>query len=170
LNTWTFLAGTYDGSKLSLYVNGVLAGSVSLSGSIFSTSDPLRIGGDWSGEMFTGTIDDVRIYSTALTQAQIQSDMNQPAKTSALALGAAPSVLFPVGGAPATSPALATQTERLLWDRIPTEEPIWLMASKIVHVLFQTAGHKALAHSNSEHWLDWNDGILGFQFLDFFPE
>ena len=40
---------------------------------------PLQIGGDSIyGEYFQGTIDEVRVYNTALTQAQIQADMNTP--------------------------------------------------------------------------------------------
>jgi hypothetical protein len=58
-----------------MYVNSSLVGSLTINGSIFTTPDPLRIGGDWSGEMFTGLIDDVRIYNRALTQTAIQSDM-----------------------------------------------------------------------------------------------
>jgi fibronectin type 3 domain-containing protein len=76
LNSWTFLTGTYDGSTLKMYVNGALVGSLARPGTIVTTADPLKIGGDWSGEMFTGLIDNVRIYNVALTQAQIQSDMS----------------------------------------------------------------------------------------------
>ena len=76
LNTWTFLAGTYDGTTLRIYVNGNLVGSTAVSGSIITTTDPLKIGGDWSNEMFTGIIDNVRIYNQALSQAQIQADMS----------------------------------------------------------------------------------------------
>jgi hypothetical protein len=78
LNTWTFLATTYDGTTLKTYVNGTQVGSKTIKGSITTTGDPLRIGGDWSSEMFTGVIDEVRVYNTALTQTQIQSDMNTP--------------------------------------------------------------------------------------------
>ena len=59
-----------------MYVNGTLVGSTTVIGTIIATTDPLRIGGDWSGEMFTGLIDNVRIYNTALTQSQIQADMS----------------------------------------------------------------------------------------------
>jgi hypothetical protein len=79
LNTWTFLAATYNGSIIKLYVNGALAASQSASGKIFTTSDPLRIGGDAAGEMFTGLIDNVRIYNRALTATQITTDMTTPA-------------------------------------------------------------------------------------------
>src|SRR5262249_38451327 len=78
LNTWSFLTATYNGSTLIVYVNGVQVGSRSVSGNIVSTTDPLRIGGDWSGEMFTGLIDNVRIYNRALSLTEIQTDMNAP--------------------------------------------------------------------------------------------
>jgi hypothetical protein len=76
LNTWSFLAATYDGTTLRTYVNGVRVASRTVGGSIFTTTDPLRIGGDWSGEMFTGQIDNVRIYNVALSQTQIKTDMS----------------------------------------------------------------------------------------------
>ena len=76
LNQWSFLAATYDGSTLKLYLNGTQIDSQAVSGSITTTTNPLRIGGDWAAEMFTGLIDNVRIYNGALSQAAIQSDMN----------------------------------------------------------------------------------------------
>jgi hypothetical protein len=76
LNHWSFLATTYDGTTLRMYVNGTLVGSQRVGGGITTTSDPLCIGGDWSNEMFSGLIDNVRIYNTALSQSSIQSDMN----------------------------------------------------------------------------------------------
>ncbi|HEY7117532.1 MAG TPA: Ig-like domain-containing protein, partial [Tepidisphaeraceae bacterium] len=76
LNTWYFLASTYDGKTLRTYVNGTQIGSKNITGTIAVTTDALKIGGDWSGEMFTGLIDNVRIYNSALAQAAIQTDMN----------------------------------------------------------------------------------------------
>src|SRR5438034_399280 len=59
LGSWTHLAATYNGSKLSFYVNGTLAASKSMTGSIAGSADPLEIGADtvW-GEYFQGKIDD----------------------------------------------------------------------------------------------------------------
>jgi glucose/arabinose dehydrogenase len=75
-NVWTHIAATYDGSTLRIYVNGVLTGSVNRTGAIDASASPLRIGGNtYAGEFFAGLIDEVRIYSTARTQAEIQSDM-----------------------------------------------------------------------------------------------
>jgi hypothetical protein len=78
LNTWTFLTGTYDGTTMRLYVNGSQVSTKSKTGNITTTTDPLRLGGDWSGEMFTGLIDNVRIYNRALSASEITSDMNTP--------------------------------------------------------------------------------------------
>ena len=84
LNTWTHIAGTYDGLNVQLYVNGYvnrdqLAGAPAAFGSIVTSAEPLRIGGNsvW-GEYFTGTIDELRIYNRALAQNEIQSDMAKP--------------------------------------------------------------------------------------------
>ncbi|HEX7862769.1 MAG TPA: LamG-like jellyroll fold domain-containing protein [Verrucomicrobiae bacterium] len=79
LNTWTHLAATYDGAAVRLYVNGQQVGSVSVTGSIQTSTLPLRIGGNlvW-GEYFAGRIDDVRIYNRALTSSEVQANMNIP--------------------------------------------------------------------------------------------
>ena len=75
-NTWAFLTETYNGSTLALYVNGTLVSSLAHTGNIATSTDPLQIGGDSIyGQYFQGMIDNVRIYNTALTQAQIQTDM-----------------------------------------------------------------------------------------------
>jgi Concanavalin A-like lectin/glucanases superfamily/Putative Ig domain len=74
---WTHLAETYDGSSLRLYVNGAQIASTAASGNIASSTYPLQIGGDSIfGHYFKGIIDEVRVYSRALSQAEIQSDMN----------------------------------------------------------------------------------------------
>jgi hypothetical protein len=79
LNSWTHLAAAYDGSNLRMYVNGTLVRTQAVTGNIVETSGALRIGGNsvW-GEYFSGLIDEVRVYNTALTAAQIQTDMNAP--------------------------------------------------------------------------------------------
>jgi hypothetical protein len=79
LNTWTHLAATFDGATLKLYVNGALVGSKAAAGSIVVSKSPLRIGGTSTrGEWFAGRIDDVRVYKRALSQPEIQADLNTP--------------------------------------------------------------------------------------------
>ena len=99
LNTWTHLAATYDGSTLRLFVNGTQVGSRAASGSIRVSTNPLRIGGNtiW-GEYFNGRIDEVRVYSRALSQAEIQTDMNTAV------------IVLPADTTPPTAPANLTAT------------------------------------------------------------
>jgi hypothetical protein len=79
VNVWSQLAATFDGSALRLYVNGSLVATTVIAGTIPISTGVLRMGGNsvW-GEWFSGLLDDVRIYNRALTQAQIQTDMNTP--------------------------------------------------------------------------------------------
>src|SRR5262249_46365461 len=78
-NTWSYLAGTYDGSTLRLYVNGTQVASRAQTGSLATSTNPLQFGGDSIyGQRFSGLIDEVRVYNVALSAAQVQSDMNAP--------------------------------------------------------------------------------------------
>ena len=78
-NTWTYLAVTYDRTTVRLYVNGTQVAQPAATGAIATSTNPLPIGSDAIyGQYFTGLIDDVRVYNTALTAAQIQTDMTTP--------------------------------------------------------------------------------------------
>ena len=79
---WTFLAGTYDGTRWNLYWNGLLVssnsaplGALSMSAdwAIGSRGDPINLG---DGRFFSGAIDEVAIFTNALTTAQIQQVFN----------------------------------------------------------------------------------------------
>src|SRR5215470_17727312 len=73
--TWSFLAATYDGATVRLYINGTQVASIAHTGTIASSTNPLQIGGDnIYGQFFAGLIDDVRVYNVALTATQIQTD------------------------------------------------------------------------------------------------
>ncbi|MFB4281840.1 LamG-like jellyroll fold domain-containing protein [Nonomuraea sp. MTCD27] len=79
LNTWSHLAATYDGAVLRLYVNGTQVAQRAITGAVRTDGGSLRIGGNGLlNQVFSGRIDEVRIYSRALTAAQIQTDMNSP--------------------------------------------------------------------------------------------
>ena len=78
-NTWSFLTETYDGSTLRFYVNGTQVASTAHTGAIATSTNPLQIGGDSIyGQYFAGLIDNVRVYNTALTATQIQTDQTTP--------------------------------------------------------------------------------------------
>ncbi|HVN74787.1 MAG TPA: LamG domain-containing protein [Thermoanaerobaculaceae bacterium] len=69
------VAGTYDGSALTVYVNGVSDGTQAFSGAIPTNSLPVRIGADstGAGNLFRGWIDEVEIFSRALSLSEIQA-------------------------------------------------------------------------------------------------
>ncbi|MHC4251595.1 MAG: family 78 glycoside hydrolase catalytic domain, partial [Planctomycetota bacterium] len=72
---WHFIAATYDGSFKRIYVDGREIGSDAVSGAIDEAgSNPAYIG-SWDGrnEFFAGGIDDVRVYSRALTAPEIRT-------------------------------------------------------------------------------------------------
>src|SRR6185436_14496384 len=74
--TWTHLAATYTSGALNIYVNGVQVATQSVTGTIASSTLPLRIGGNtvW-GEYFAGTIDEVKVYNRVLSATEIAADM-----------------------------------------------------------------------------------------------
>jgi hypothetical protein len=77
--SWSFVAGTYDGSDVKLYINGTLRHIGTVSGMINTNSLPLRIGADneLPPSYFNGKIDDVRIYNGALSATEILQLYNQ---------------------------------------------------------------------------------------------
>ena len=77
VNAWTYVAFTYDGANLRLFINGTQVATRAATGAIQTTNNPLWIGGNSPyGEYFRGLIDEVRVYNRALAQADVQADMN----------------------------------------------------------------------------------------------
>lgn len=71
VGTWTHIAAAFDGTNLKAYVNGELIGTVT--GNFNLWNQTLHLGRPWSNEnYFDGTLDEVRIWNTAITQEQIQ--------------------------------------------------------------------------------------------------
>jgi hypothetical protein len=78
---WTHVLITYDGSKVRIYFNGIIADSVSRSGSLSSSNAPLRFGrrggaGTYNN-WFDGKLDDIAIWNRALTSQEISTLYNQ---------------------------------------------------------------------------------------------
>ncbi len=70
--TWTHVAGVYDGANLTVYINGSEAGTSAHTGAIPTNALTLRLGADSTGaNLFGGAIDEARIYSRALSAADI---------------------------------------------------------------------------------------------------
>ena len=80
LNQWQHIAGTYDGKRMRLYVNGIAIDSFDVATSITNTASSINLTiGDHTGtyqRRFQGLIDEVRIWKTCRTSSQIKANMN----------------------------------------------------------------------------------------------
>ena len=80
INIWYHLASVFDNvnQTFTIYVNGASALSESENGTMLTNAQNFVFGQSHAGERWNGLVDDVRIYDRALSQAEIQSDMNTP--------------------------------------------------------------------------------------------
>lgn len=77
-NQWHHVVGRYDGANLSVFLDGVKGTDVARTGNVYNGVASLRIGktvGSGGSWLFPGKIDEVRIWNTARTADEIQSNM-----------------------------------------------------------------------------------------------
>lgn len=76
---WHFLAGTWDGDDILLYIDGELEAEMPCKGELKPNDDPLFIGArGGSGRFLTGALDEIKVYNYALTKAELLKDMEAP--------------------------------------------------------------------------------------------
>jgi uncharacterized protein (TIGR02145 family) len=77
LNVWYNVVGTYDGSNMRLYINGVLKNTVPQTGALATNSETAKIG-TWQGTNYnlTGRVSNVSIYNRVLTAAEVLENYN----------------------------------------------------------------------------------------------
>ncbi len=81
-NVWTHVAGTYDGSIMRWYINGIGVGTKNVSIAIGTNAENLWIGKALGGSStaFNGLIGEVAIYNRALSPGEIKAhyEMGRP--------------------------------------------------------------------------------------------
>jgi len=91
---WTHLAVTWDGSTVSYYTNGILTNTASWNGTIHTSSARLFIGSnseytfEGNATAYEGSLDELRIYNTALSAGEIRALVPEPSVFAVLGLGA----------------------------------------------------------------------------------
>ena len=97
-NQWNHIAITVDSTSAKIYINNGTAETQTGTPTSYSNSEPTFIGGDgtYDTDYFTGTIDQVRIYNTALSSSNVallyaetsatSSTLNYPTGTGGQAL------------------------------------------------------------------------------------
>lgn len=74
LNNWHFIAVTYDGVSMKLYVDqGTPSASKSQTGNINTTSNPVTIANRDNDQYFSGNLDEIKIWNSALSTTEIGS-------------------------------------------------------------------------------------------------
>jgi hypothetical protein len=70
---WHYATVTYDGSDIFLYVDGVQVATKKTSGSPDRGDEPVRVGADSTelGDYFIGDVDEIRVWTVALTPIQV---------------------------------------------------------------------------------------------------
>ncbi len=71
-NTWVFVVGRYNGSYISIWINGVLRNSLATSGALPLPTGGIGIGGGNGDSPFTGSIANIQLYNTSLSANVIQ--------------------------------------------------------------------------------------------------
>ena len=75
---WSHVVASFDGTSLSIYVNGVKVGSgLAMGASIDSSANPLYLGSSGGYDYLSGRLDEVALYGTALPAARISAHLGQ---------------------------------------------------------------------------------------------
>lgn len=76
VDRWFHVAATYDGTTRYVYLDGVqIASSTAISGNMNTNTDAVNIGGRGKFNVyFNGAMDEVRVWNTARSQAQIDAN------------------------------------------------------------------------------------------------
>lgn len=74
-NEWTHLVGTYDGTDIKAYVNGILLETQNHPGDIHDWYGNLKLG-VFDTEYWAGSVDELFIYSKVLSQSEVNQLYN----------------------------------------------------------------------------------------------
>ncbi len=174
-SSWNHIAVTRNGTMLSMYINGVLSGSVSNS-SDFSEINDLQIGrdimsGNQLGGGFQGLIDEVSIFNRALSADEVAAIYNA-GSAGVCATSYAITVNSPLGSGSVSCPGSILQGYPLLCTITPSAGYyLFSLTDNSVDVLGSVSGGiYALTNVSEAHTLEvtfarypvWRNGTTGY--------
>lgn len=76
-DTWYHVAGTFDGEKIRVYINGILEGEKDVPESVLIWNDnDIHIGGrPDTSNWYNGLVDEIAVYDRALTEKEVKVTM-----------------------------------------------------------------------------------------------
>lgn len=84
-NNWHFLAGTWDGTAIKLYLDGNLDKEMPCAGTILTNTEPMFIGARGGTSRFIiGALDEIKVYNYALSVEELAKDMENPQSVTAV--------------------------------------------------------------------------------------
>lgn len=73
---WYHIAGTYDGTNMKIYINGIEENSIARTGNIDVSASTFKVGYWASGDNWDGQLDEVRLWNTARTATEVRENMH----------------------------------------------------------------------------------------------
>jgi RHS repeat-associated protein len=91
LNTWQHVVGSFDGTTIALYLNGVMVAQQAAAVTMQTGSGGVGIGADPNGgNPWNGRLDEVAIYNSAIPSSRVQAHFNATASYRSAVLADAP--------------------------------------------------------------------------------
>jgi hypothetical protein len=75
-NTWYCLAMAWNGTVMTIYLNGINIKTASVTGSILTNSNPVSLGKFGGNASLNGSMSTAKIYNRALSASEIQQNFN----------------------------------------------------------------------------------------------
>ncbi len=79
LNEWHHVAATWDGSVITLYIDGIADGTMPAGGALYDDGLEMNVGNRWNclRRSFDGIIDEVRVWNEVRTEAEINAYLSR---------------------------------------------------------------------------------------------
>jgi parallel beta-helix repeat protein len=123
---WYHIVGTYDGSFIRIYVDGIEENNADMTGNIAGSAANLGIGSEGDGGLpFNGTIDEVSIWSRALNASEISEHYNTTWHEHIINESLEAHWPFSEGWGQITNDTSGNDNDGILMPAYPSNVPVW---------------------------------------------